>query len=133
MKRLTLDILMVLFLAICYSCEDEVEPAATIEFKTGTGYTALDGSVAIGSSVTVGVIATKAENNLKSYNVSVAYDGAYTTTTVQNFIIPKEEISLYEKDVNFTVRNQQGIEKYYFTIVDTDGNVVQKTLTFTVE
>lgn len=109
MIRLTRNILMVLFIVICIGCEDEEEPAATIEFKTGIGYTSQDAAIAKGSSLTVGVIATKAENSLKTYTVSVSYDGASTTTTIENFIIPSDENSLYDKDVNFTVRNQQGM------------------------
>lgn len=133
MKRVTLDIFMVLFLISCIGCEDEEEVAATIEFKTGIAYISQDATVPKGLSLTIGIIATKAENDLKTYNVSVSYDGAFATATFENFIIPADENSKYDKDVNFTVRNQEGIEKYYFTIVDTDGNVLQKNLTLTVE
>jgi hypothetical protein len=133
MIRLTRNILMVLFLVIFIGCEDEEEPAATIEFKTGIGYISVDTTIAQGSSVTVGIIAKKAENNLKTYNVSVSYDGAFTTTTVENFIIPADQNTHYDKDVNLTVRNKAGTGKYYFTIVDADGNVIQKNLTFTIE
>jgi len=124
---------MVLFLIICIGCEDEEESAATIEFKTGIGYTSQDATISKGSSITVGIIVDKAENNLKTYNVSVSYDGAATTTTVENFNISADQNNHYDKDVNFTVRNQTGAEKYYFTIVDVDGNIVQKNLTFTVQ
>ena len=115
------------------SCENEQEPAASIEFKTGIVYTSKDAILSRGSSITVGIVAAKAENNLKAYNVSVSYEGASNTITVKNFTISSDENAHYDKDVNFTVRNQTGIEKYYFTIVDTDGNIVQKTLTFTIE
>jgi len=126
-------ITILLFLLFCMSCENEQEPAASIEFKTGIVYTSKDAILSRGSSITVGIVAAKAENNLKAYNVSVSYDGASNTITVKNFTISSDENAHYDKDVNFTVRNQTGIEKYYFTIVDTDGNIVQKTLTFTIE
>ena len=124
---------LLLFLLFCVSCENEQEPEASIEFKTGTGYTYQDATISKGSSITVGIIADKAENNLKAYNVSVSYDGASTTITVQDFTISSDENTHYDKDVTFTVRNQVGTEKYYFTIIDVDGNLVQKMLTFTVE
>jgi hypothetical protein len=124
---------MVLFLTNCFACENEEEAAATLEFKTGIGYTSQDAEITKGSSVTVGIVAARAENNLKTYNVSVSFDGTTTTKTVKNFVISDSENSLYDKDVNITARNQEGIEKYYFTIVDADGNIVQKDLTFTVE
>ena len=126
-------ITLLLFLLFCISCENEQEPAASIEFKTGSGYTSQDATISKGSSLTVGIIAAKAENNLKSYNVSVSYDGASTTKTIQNFIISSDENAYYDKDITITLRYQPGTEKYYFTVVDTDGNIVQKTLTFTIE
>jgi hypothetical protein len=124
---------LLFFLLICISCENEQETAASIEFKTDIGYTSQDATISFGSSITVGIVADKAENNFKTYNVSVSYDGASTTITVQNFTISSDENTHYDKDVNFTIRNQTGMEKYYFTIVDVDGNIVQKILTFKVE
>jgi hypothetical protein len=124
---------LLLFLIFCVSCENEQEPAASIEFKTGTVYTSQDATISRGSSLTVGIVADKAENNLKAYNVSVSYDGALTTITVRDFTISSDENTHFDKDVSFTVRNQTGTEKYYFTIVDVDGNLVQKMLTFKIE
>ena len=124
---------LLFYLLICISCENEQETEASIEFKTGIGYTFQNATISRGSSITVGIVADKAENNLKTYNVSVSNDGASTTITVQNFTISSDENTHYDKDVNFTIRNQTGTEKYYFTIVDVDGNIVQKILTFNVE
>jgi hypothetical protein len=73
---------------------------------------------------------TKQNLNFKLFSNT---DGAFATTTIQNFTIPPDENTYYDKDVNFAVRNQSGTEKYYFTIVDVDGNIIQKSLTFTVE
>ena len=129
--KIWITLLIVLLFSV--SCENEQEPAASIEFKTGIGYTSQDATISRGSSLTIGIVADKAENNLKAYNVSVAYDGALNTITVHNFTISSEENSHYDKDVSFIVRNQKGTEKYYFTIVDVDGNLVQKILTFTIE
>jgi hypothetical protein len=133
MKKRTLPPVIVFFLFLFISCEREQEPLPALELKTGAGYTSQNATISKGSSLTVGILATKAENNLKTYNVSASYDGASSTITIQSFTIPLDQNILYDKDVTFTVRNQPGIEKYYFTIVDVDGNLVQKTLTFTVE
>jgi hypothetical protein len=133
MKKRTLPPVIVFFLFLFISCEREQEPLPTLELKTGAGYTSQNTTISKGSTLTVGILATKAENNLKTYNVSVSYDGASSTITIQNFTIPLDENTLYDKDVTFTVRNQTGTEKYYFTVVDTDGNIVQKALTFTVK
>lgn len=122
-----------LLLFLCLGCENEQEPAATMEFKTGAGFVSQDATILRGSSLTVGIIADKTENNFKAYNVSVSYDGAFNTMTVRNFSISSYENTHYDKNVNFTVRDQPGTEKYYFTLVDVDGNLLQKTLTFTIE
>ena len=123
----------VVFLALAISCDKEPEIPPTLELKTGAGYTSQDANITKDSTLTVGIVCTKTEDDLKTYNVSVAYDGAATTTSIQNYTIPAAEKSLYEKDVTFAVRDQAGTEKYYFTITDVDGNIVQKILTFTVE
>ena len=133
MKKRTLPPVIVFFLFLFISCEREQEPLPTLELKTGAGYTSQNTTISKGSTLTVGILATKAENNLKTYNVSVSYDGASSTITVQSFTIPLDQNTLYNKDVTFTVRNQTGTEKYYFTIVDADGNLVQKMLTLTIE
>jgi hypothetical protein len=129
-----MKILIPLFLLLfCISCEEEEgETSAKIEFKTGANYTSENKTVEKGASITVGIIADKAENNFKKYNVSVSYDGALTTVTVSNFTISSDENIHYEKDVTIVVRNQSGIEKYYFTIADTDGNLIQKAITLEV-
>ena len=133
MKKRILPPVIVFFLFLSMNCEREQEPLPAIELKTSAGYTSQDAVIYKGSPLTVGILATKAENNLKTYNVSASYDGASSTITIQNFTIPPDENALYDKDITFTVRNQTGKEKYYFTVVDTDGNLVQKVLIFTVE
>ena len=120
-------------LILFMGCDKEPEIPPTLELKTGTGYTSQDATVAKDSTLTVGIIATKTEDDLKTYNVSVSYDGASSTSTIENFTIPSGEKALYKKDVTFSIRNQTGTEKYFFTITDVDGNIVQKTLIFTVE
>ena len=134
MKFLKFLFLIILPILIYVSCEkEEAEIPPDISFKTGNGYTSTDVSVATDSSLTVGIIAVNREDDLKTYNVSVAYDGASTTTTVQEFSIPVSDKDRYEKDVTFKVRDQAGTEKYYFTITDSDGNIAQLSVTVTVE
>jgi hypothetical protein len=133
MQRGILSNLLFTVLILFISCDKEPEIPPTLELKTGTVYTSQDATVAKDSTLTVGIIATKTEDDLKTYNVSVSYDGATSTSTIENFTISSGEKALYNKDVTFSVRNQTGIEKYYFTITDVDGNIVQKILIFTVE
>ena len=133
MQKWILPKVLISVIILFIGCDKEPEIPPTLELKTGTVYTSLDATVAKDSTLTVGIIATKTEDDLKSYNVSVSYDGATSTSTIENFTISSAEKALYNKDVTFTVRNQTGIEKYFFTITDVDGNIVQKILIFTVE
>lgn len=133
MKKWILPNLLFTLLILFISCDKEPEIPPNLELKTGTGYTSQDATVGKDSTLKVGIIATKTEDDLKTYNVSVSYDGAPSTSTIENFTIPSGEKALYNKDVTFSVRNQAGTEKYFFTITDVDGNIVQKILNFTVE
>ena len=133
MQKWILPKVLISVIILFIGCDKEPEIPPTLELKTGTVYTSLDATVAKDSTLTVGIIATKTEDDLKSYNVSVSYDGATSTSTIENFTISSGERALYNKDVTFTVRDQAGTEKYFFTITDVDGNIVQKILTFTVE
>lgn len=133
MQKWILPKLLFSVLILFISCDKEPEIPPTLELKTGTVYTSQDATIAKDSTLTVGIIATKTEDDLKTYNVSVSYDGASSTSTLENFTISSGEKALYNKDVTFTVRDQAGTEKYYFTITDVDGNIVQKILIFTVE
>jgi hypothetical protein len=103
-----------------------------IQFKTGTGYTSADATVAKGATVKVGIIADKTEDAMKTYNISYALDAAATTTTKETFTLTSSEEGHYEKDYEFTVRNQAGKEKWSFTITDRDGNIAQLSVTLTV-
>ncbi len=115
------------------SCEifDEHKPPALV-FKTEAGYTSADATVAKGASVKVGIIADKKEDDMKIYNISYSYNAATTTTTKETFTLVGSEYQHYEKDYEFTVRNQSGTEKWYFTITDKDGNISKLSITFTV-
>jgi hypothetical protein len=92
-----------------------------------------DTIVGLQDTLTVGIIATKTEDDLKSYNVSTAYDGASTTTTFYNYLVTEAEYTGLNKDVQIITRNQAGSEKWIFSIVDRDGNITQKFFTLTVQ
>ena len=72
-------ILLVAGVLLLSSCDKHTPPS--IAFKTGTGYTSGDAAVAKGAPVKVGITASKKEDDMKTYNISFAYDGASSTTT----------------------------------------------------
>ena len=69
---------------------------------------------------------------LKSFNVSVSYDGGAAATTL-NESLSGSQGDNYDKDVTLTARNEAGTEKYTFTVVNRDGLVNSVSLTLTVQ
>jgi hypothetical protein len=113
-----------------FSCDPHIPP--TIEFKTGGNYTSEDVTVAPGTSITVGIIAKKREDDMKRYNISYAYDGNTSTTSKESFSLSGAEEQNYDKDYTFSVRNQAGTEDWFFVITDRDGNIAKLKLHITV-
>jgi hypothetical protein len=129
--NLNLPLLLMVVVLALISCDKHTPPQ--VVFKTGSGYTSADATVAKGETIKVGIIGDKKEDPMRTYNISYAYDGATTTTTKETFSIPSAEETHYEKDYTFTVRNQAGKEDWSFTITDKDGNIAPLSLTLTVQ
>jgi len=131
-KNVTLLVLTAIVFSItsCEIFDKHVKP--DIQFKTGTGYTSTDVSVVKGSTIKVGIKADKTEDAMKTFNVSYSFDGTTTTTTKDTFTLSGDQETHYDKDYEFTVRNQAGKEQWFFTITDRDGNIAQLSVTLTV-
>ncbi len=115
------------------SCEKDARTPPDMSFKTGSTYVSADVTLPMDTTIKVGITATKTEDELNTYNVSYAYDGATTTTTSQTFELTKDDEESYTKDVNITTRSVAGTEKWSFTITDKDGNTTVKSITLTVQ
>lgn len=122
------------FVSSCKKDEDEDErnPPA-VSFKTDAGYTFADDTVGQGDTIKVGIVATKTEDELNTFNVSYNYDGASTSTTYYNYSLSAAEYDGYSKDTTFVTRSVAGTEKWSFTITDRDGNITTKSFTLTVQ
>ncbi|MCB0395214.1 MAG: hypothetical protein KDD36_01090 [Flavobacteriales bacterium] len=130
------SLLVMLALTVSFfSCKKEKDAHVPpdVVFKTSAGYTSADATVGQGDTLLVGIVATKTEDDLKSFNVSYAYDGASSTTTFHNYFMTSSEYEGYSADTEIITRNQVGTEKWVFSIVDRDGNITQKTLILTVQ
>jgi hypothetical protein len=134
MKKIAIISLGILVLGFS-SCKKNVDAHVPpdVVFKTTSGYAYKDTIVGLQDTLTVGITATKTEDDLKSYNVSRAYDGATTTTTFYNYLVQDIEYNGFSKDVDIITRNQAGTEKWIFSIVDRDGNITQKIINITVQ
>ncbi len=135
MKPVKAILLVLCFSFAILSCKKEKDKHVppNVSLKTGTGYTSADATVAKTTSVKVGFAAEKTEDELKTFNVSHAFDGATTTETDATIVLTADQEDNYENDYTFTMRNQAGMEKYIFTITDRDGNISQKTIVLTVQ
>jgi hypothetical protein len=135
MKTLTtlLIIASSIFMFNCKKAKADPHVPPDVSYKTGGKYISDNCTLPKQDTVMVGITATKTEDNLKSYNVSYAYDGAGTTTTFFNYYLAESEYNSYSKDVTIITRNQAGSEKWVFSIVDRDGNITQKTIVITVQ
>jgi hypothetical protein len=132
MKNIFLFLLLATIVTI-QGCKKDGDPETPpiVVFKTGAGYTSTDAIVGKNAALKMGIQVTKTEDNLKSFNVSVAYDGSSATVSKKTDEIPSTSTQ-YDADVSITTRNQAGTEKWIFTVTDIDGNIVQKTITLTV-
>lgn len=115
------------------SCKKEEDPhiPPDMQFKTGAMYTSADATIPQGDTITVGIVVTKTEDDLRTFNVSYSYDGG-TNTTSSNYTMTAAEYTGYDHDYQIIARSQAGTEKWTFTVTDRDGNVTQKSITLTV-
>ena len=136
MKQFTRHTIAVLtiFTLASSSCKKEEDPhiPPDMTFKTGTTYTSGDATIGLGDTVTVGVVVTKMEDDLRTFNLSYSYDGGSPVTS-SNYSMTAAEYTGYDHDFQIIARNQAGSEKWTFTVTDRDGNVTQKSITLTVQ
>ena len=133
--KISLFTLVFIISSVMLSCKKNNDPhiPPNVVFKTGIGYLSQNDTVTVQDTLLVGITATKTEDDLKSYNISVAYDGAATTFTFFNYLVQTTEYTGFSKDVQIITRNQPGTEKWIFSVVDRDGNITQKKFTLIVQ
>ena len=117
--------------AVTAGTDPRIPPAMTL--KTGSTYVSKDTTVTKQDTLLLGVIITRTEDNLTSFNGSYSYDGASTTTTFFNHQCLSTEYSGYSTDLTYYCRNQTGTEKIILSIVDRDGNITKKNILVTVQ
>jgi len=136
MKNLNYYFILILTLfLISFSCKKKKADAhvpPSVVLKSGGPYTDADKAVHKKDTVLIGIVATKTEDDLKSYNASYTYDAGTSSTTFYNYLMTDDEKTAYSHDIKIGVRNQNGTEKWVFSIVDRDGNITQKTIVLTV-
>lgn len=134
MKQL-LFLLGITTLIAVSSCKKNTDPhiPPDLAFKTTAGYTSGDRSITQGDSILVGVVITKKEDDIRNLNISYAYDGSSSSSTLLTYVMNSSEYSGYNHDYWIHTRNMAGSEKWIFTVTDRDGNLAQKSITLTVQ
>ena len=132
--RLTLFTLALLSSIFFSSCEKDEGKLPNIAFKSGSGYTPSNTTVTRGSTVTVGIDASKSEDKdvLKSFDASKSLDGGAASSFYSESLSGSNG-DKYSKDLTITTRNQAGTELYTFTVVNRDGLRNSVSLTLTVQ
>lgn len=137
MKKIAFYLSLFTAVAAGFACHknNKADPHVppNVELKTGSGYTFQSETVGKKDTITIGLVANKTEDDLKSYNASVRYDAATASSTFFNYILTSAENVRYEKDLQIITRDTSGIEHWIFSIVDRDGNITQKTIDLTVQ
>jgi len=125
--------LVLAFGIISFSCEKDEMIPPTIDFTTGSGYVSADSHIALDTDFKIGVTAKRTEDkdDLKTFVVTVSYDGG-AETTIDNVTIPVAQAGEFTKDYDLTTRNIAGSEKYSFTVTNRDGLITTKTITIAV-
>ena len=134
MKYLYLFLLLNLFGLSIQSCKEDEGKLPDIEFITGTGYTSSDTTVTAGAHLTIGIHATKTEEEdvLKHYSLSESVNGGESNTILEENLTGAHEDE-YEVEYEFTVPPDANVtRKLTFTITNRDGLSNQVSLTLTV-
>lgn len=113
------------------SCKKETDPRVhpSLTFKTTEGYTYQDDSVAMNDTLKIGAVIDKTEDPLISMNITRTYDTDPSVSIEDVGLTGSEHV---EHDLQVITRNQAGIEKYTFSVLDRDGNITTKTIALTV-
>ncbi len=125
-------LLLTLAISCFFSCKKDEDQLPDIKFIETGSYVWEDRVVDQGDVVVAGIIASQATDKdvLKSFNLSVSYDGG-PATTIKEVTVSEEEKDKYILTVPLFIRSQPGTEKYTFTIISQAGltNSVSMTLT----
>src|ERR1044072_2881424 len=109
-KHFTQLVMAVALIAVSFSSckkEQDAHVPPDMSFKTTAGYTSADATITQGDSILVGVIVTKTEDDLRTFNVSYSYDGG-TSATNSNYTMTSAEYTGYNHDYTIHSRNQAG-------------------------
>ena len=122
---------MLLAAILLQACQpDPTRPTTTpsIEFRTEAGYTFQSDTVTISDTLLVGVVIKRGTDAMNHFKVTRLYDNGPEVTT-DSLPMGTDD---FEFDKTIIIRDQPGTELWRFNVVETDGDVIRRSLTFTV-
>lgn len=135
MKNILFALICVSLIAVISSCEKDEGKLPNISFKTGGAYITTDTSIAAGSTIIIGINASKAEDKdvLKKFNISKSINGAAATSEYDKDLSGSEGDN-YSYDFTRTLESTVGQKnKYTFTVTNRDGLTNQVAITVTIK
>lgn len=117
------------------SCEKDAGKLPAIAFLTGSGYISSDVTLTKGSTIAIGIKASKSEDKdvLKKFNYSRSINGA-AASTVTDKTLSGTEGDTFTYETTEKLDTVAGVAtKYTFTVTNRDGLVNQVSLTVTTK
>ncbi len=122
--------LLLLGITSCDKDDDDTQPVVnpTIQFRSDSGFVFQSDTVPVQDTLRVGVSIDRGTQALHHFKVSVSYDGAAAAVT-DSLPVGTDE---FEFTKTIITRPQPGVEKWNFSVIENDGDVIFRSLTFTV-
>ncbi len=127
-QAILLVLMASVFLITCTKDDDVNNVNPTIGFRTDSGYTYQSDTVGQMDTLLVGVEIKRGTNAMNHFKVTVSYDGGSAQVTDS---LPMGTDEFYF-DKTIITRDQPGTERWHFDVVENDGDVIRRALTFTV-
>lgn len=115
--------------ASCQRDDDEPTVNPTIDFSTDAGYTSASDTFPMSDTLLVGVRINKGDDGLNTFKVLSKYDA--DDEAVQDSL--SIGTSTFSFDKTIITRSVAGTEKWTFWVQETDGDIIKRSLTFTVQ
>ena len=116
------------------SCEKDSGKLPNISFNTGAGYISSNSTVAKGSQIKIGIIASKAEDKdvLKKFNITQTINGS--KSTLSDIELNGGDQDNYNYNFEQTMDTVAGKSvNYIFTVTNRDGLTNNVSLTVTTQ
>jgi hypothetical protein len=134
-RRSTIFPVLAVLTCILGSCRkdgttaSDVSTAASITFRSDSGFTYMNDTVGISDTLRVGMTAESGSDALTGFLLTVSYDNTSALHTDSATV----SSSPFHFEKQLITRAQTGTEKWTFTVIEGDGDRTNRSLTLTVQ